>query len=615
MILGTAGHIDHGKTALVRALTGVDTDRLPEEKRRGITIDLGFAPLDLGDLGTLGIVDVPGHEGFVRTMLAGASGVDLAMLVVAADEGIMPQTREHLEILSLLNIPRGVVAVTKCDIADPEWRELVVEEIASLLKGTFLDGAPIVQVSATTGEGIDELKAAIRTVAGMQTQQRSPDDLFRMPVDRVFTVRGTGTVVTGTVWSGTVARDSTVLIQPSGKVARVRAIQTHGIAEAHALPGTRVALALAGCDLDDVGRGSVIVNEPAWLPTREMDVRLELNAPDFEPTPRTRVRLHIGTSETTARLSRLSVATNGAVLARLILEEPVVARGGDHFVIRLPSPARTIGGGVVIDPSPPRKKASGPNGAGLSDRKENRFSNILGNAGLAGVSLAHLPVRSGLPIGEVKVELARIGAVVLEGQVWGSGIPDELEQFIEHFLARTVANHPLEPGVSLQTIRAAAQAPPEVMDLALSRLVRKGRIDQEGALVRPAGWASSLTEQDKVHSDGILAELEATPQEPPSVGELEVKFGQSTLALLRWLEREGRVERVADDRYYSRPAVEAAVAKLRSHLEPNRVYSPAELREVLGVSRKYLIPFLEYCDRRHVTERSLQGRAVKPFSG
>src|SRR5512138_3241943 len=251
MILGTAGHIDHGKTALVHALTGVDTDRLPEEKRRGITIELGFAPLRLADGTIVGVVDVPGHEGFVRTMLAGATGVDLALLVVAADEGVMPQTREHLAILQLLGVTRGIVALTKCDLVDDEWRELVVEDLRALLADTPLAGAPIVPTSSTTGEGTAELRAAIAEAA-RDVPARAADDLFRMPVDRAFTIKGTGTVVTGTVWSGRLTRDATVRVLPADRSVRVRGIQTHGDQVEIAEPGHRTAIALAGIDVADV---------------------------------------------------------------------------------------------------------------------------------------------------------------------------------------------------------------------------------------------------------------------------------------------------------------------------------------------------------------------------
>jgi selenocysteine-specific elongation factor len=614
VILGTAGHIDHGKTALVRALTGVDTDRLPEEKRRGITIDLGFAPLDLDDVGTVGIVDVPGHENFVRTMLAGASGIDLAMLVVAADEGVMPQTREHLEILSLLRIPRGVIALTKCDLVDAEWRQLVAEDVTALCAGTPLDGAEVVFVSSVTGEGIDQLKRAISSAARQSRRERSRDDLFRMPVDRAFTIKGTGTVVTGTIWSGTIHRDSTVRIEPGGKSFRARGIQSHGRDEVTASPGTRTAIALANCDLSDVTRGSVVVAEAAWIPSNELDVSLTFLDPAYNPHPRSRVRVHVGTGESGARFSRLRTDSSGMILARLVLEDPLVARGGDRFVIRIPSPARTIGGGEIFDPYPPRRIKKAEAKIDAVGASGDRLATLLDLAGNEGVEFSVLPVRTGLNPGAVRNAVEAASGVSLNGTVWSEGTVERLERFAESFIAIEMANHPLEAGVSLQTLRAAAKAPAGVMDIALDRLIKKGRVDLNGSMARPSGWVSKLGEREQTLSDAILHEICIHAVEPPSVSELEAKFGGSTSALLRRLEREGDVERVADDRYYGRDAVAGMVETLRESLEPGRVYSPSELKEVLRVSRKYLIPFLEFCDRKGVTERRDQGRAVRPAS-
>lgn len=611
MILGTAGHIDHGKTALVRALTGVDTDRLPEEKRRGITIDLGFAPLELDGVGTVGIVDVPGHENFVRTMLAGASGIDLAMLVVAADEGVMPQTREHLEILSLLRIPHGVIALTKCDLVDTEWRQLVAEDVVALCAGTPLENADVVFVSSVTGEGIEQLKLAISSAARESRRERSRDDLFRMPVDRAFTIKGTGTVVTGTIWSGTIQRDSTVRIQPGGKSFRVRGIQSHGRDEETAHPGTRTAIALANCDLSDVMRGSVVVSETAWVPSDELDVSVTFVDPDYKPTPRSRVRVHVGTGETGARFSRLRTDSSGKIIARLVLEDPLVARGGDRFVIRIPSPARTIGGGEILDPYPPRRAKKADPRIESGEAQGDRLATLLDLAGNTGVEMSVLPIRTGIDPAALRDAVHTASAVSVNGTVWSEGTVDRLERFAESFIAIEMANHPLEAGVSLQTLRAAAKAPAGVMDVALDRLVKKGRAELNGSTARPCGWVSRLGEREQTLSDAILHEICIHAVEPPSVSELEARFGGSTSALLRRLEREGDVERVADDRYYGREAVAGMVEALRTSLQPGRVYSPSELKEVLGVSRKYLIPFLEFCDRKGVTERRDQGRAVR----
>ncbi len=605
MILGTAGHIDHGKTALVKALTGVDADRLPEEKRRGITIDLGFAPLELDGFGTIGIVDVPGHEGFVRTMLAGASGIDLAMLVVAADEGVMPQTVEHLEILSLLQIPRGIIALTKCDLVDDDWRALVRDDVRALCANSPLANAELIEVSAVTGEKIDDLKAAIRRAAGGVTRDRS-NDLFRLPVDRVFTIKGTGTVVTGTLWSGSIRKDETVRIEPGGKTARIRAVQSYGHTVDMAQPGTRTALALAGVDVDEISRGSTIVRDAAWHPTPELDVVLTITDRDLELSTRSRVRVHIGTSDVGARLSKLKADADGKIHARLILDEAVVARGRDRFVIRLPSPARTVGGGEVIDPFPPRSKTASRGGP-----LEERLSTILEKAGATGVSLSEIPIRVGIPPARVDELIRAVNASVIGNVAVVHDAVSELENFLESYAAIYTANHPLEAGVSLQTLRAAAQADAGVIQYALGRLEKKGRIELDASLVRPSGWTSKLGERDRMVSDSILHDICTGVYEPPSVSELEAKFGSNTGALLRRLEREGEIERVSDDRYYGREPLARMVEMLRTTLVPGRTYTPVELKEVLGVSRKYLIPFLEFCDRKGITERGTEGRQVR----
>ncbi len=341
-VIGTAGHIDHGKTALVKALTGVDTDRWEEEKRRGITIDLGFAPLPLGDGLQASVVDVPGHEGFVRNMLAGATGIDVALLVIAADEGIMPQTEEHLAIVELLGVRRGIPVITKRDLVDGEWLELVHSEVSTRLARSRIGWERAVAVSALRGEGLDELRAALRRIAA-DLIERPADDLFRLPIDRVFAVAGAGTVVTGSTWSGTVAVGDAVRLLPLGREARVRSIEVHGEAAAQAVPGRRTALALVGVDKAELARGDVAVTGPAWGVTALLDVAVELLPGARKPlASRTRVRVHLGTAEVLARAVQtraISPGTRGN--ARLLLEAPLVARGGDRFVLRSFSPVTT----------------------------------------------------------------------------------------------------------------------------------------------------------------------------------------------------------------------------------------------------------------------------------
>ncbi len=618
MILGTAGHIDHGKTALVRALTGVDTDRLPEEKKRGITIDLGFAPLQVDEVGTIGIVDVPGHEAFVRTMLAGASGIDIALLVIAADEGVMPQTREHLEILSLLGVTRGVIALTKRDLVDAEWLALQLDDVSALVADTPLASASVVPVSAKTGEGIDNLRRAIGGVARQVPMRRESDDLFRMPVDRAFTVKGTGTVVTGTVWSGEIKRDAHVIIRPGSRVVRVRGVEHHGQAANGARAGERTALALVGVEVDDVPRGSVVVSDPGWRETNEIEAMIRVNATDLRLTSRTRLHVHLGTSESTGRLSGLpdGTATRQVVdhRVRIHLVAPILARAGDRFVLRLPSPARTIGGGVVIDPYPDSRKIA------RRSRQPNRtdhtaasstLASIIERAGAAGVELSALPIRTGLTPGEVVRQLALIGAMTSGTVVVSENSISDVSRRIEAAVIAEIANHSLDPGVSLQGVRSSVGAPASVVEIALGRLVEAGRLEVSGSLVRPAGWKPQLGEREGAVSEAILQGICKHPFEPPSVAELSQTFGISTVPLLRKLERDGLIERVSEDRYYSAGAVRGMVELMTSKLERGRAYSPGELRGVLGVSRKYLIPFLEFCDRRGITERKQDGRWMR----
>src|SRR5437660_1453689 len=359
VVVGTAGHIDHGKTSLVKALTGTDTDRLPEEKARGITIDLGFAFLEEPDGLTIEVVDVPGHERFVKNMVAGVGGIDLAMLVIAADESVMPQTREHLAICSLLHIRTGLVVLTKIDMVEPDWIELVRDDVATLVRGTFLEGAPVVPVSAKTGAGLDELRATLRRLAET-VPARGTDQLPRLPIDRVFTIKGFGTVVTGTLAAGTLGVDDRVEVFPRGLVAKVRGLQAHGHAVERAVAGQRTAVNLQGLERAAVERGDVIGHAGTLSATTLVDVVLEILADAARPLKsRDRVRLHAGTSEIMARallLDGAELAPGARGFARLRLEAPLVALAGDRFVIRSYSPIVTIGGGTLLDTDPPRLK-------------------------------------------------------------------------------------------------------------------------------------------------------------------------------------------------------------------------------------------------------------------
>ncbi|MDB4907586.1 MAG: selenocysteine-specific translation elongation factor [Gemmatimonadetes bacterium] len=608
MIIGTAGHIDHGKTTLVRALTGVDTDRLPEEKRRGITIDLGFAPLDL-PVGRVGVVDVPGHEAFVRTMLAGATGIDAALLVIAADEGIMPQTREHLAILGLLGVHGGVVALTKCDTVDAEWRALVEEDVRAALKGTSLASAAIVHTSAPTGEGIDALRDALDVVL-RALPTRDAGDMFRLPVDRAFTVRGTGTVVTGTVWTGSVERDDSVRVFLPGVeapiVTRVRGVQAHGEAASRANPGARVALSLANVEVQQLSRGATVIAGAEWVAssTWRADVALLEAAPTLGP--RTRVRLHLGTAEVGARL----VVAEGALAAgtrrsaRVVLDAPLGARAGDRFVLRLASPVMTIGGGVVTDPVSPRRAKPLPLGAGESER----LLELVRDGARNGLAVTELRQRLGVKAGSEAH--GGPGLELVNGRLFQAGLLVQLQNELVRAVEGRHAASPLEPGAPLQELRGSLGASPSLVDEVARRAVGAGRLELEGSLVRVAGWAPRLSSDHESALARILARLESGGAEPPSVDELSVESpGVPVRDLLRLLERRGEAVQVEADRYYTPTHLESLVNRLRSALADGAVHAPGEIREALGLSRKFLIPFLEHCDRRGLTHRTDTGRS------
>jgi selenocysteine-specific elongation factor len=605
VILGTAGHIDHGKTTLVRALTGVDTDRLPEEKRRGITIELGFAPLALDGVGTLGVVDVPGHEAFVRTMVAGATGIDLALVVVAADEGVMPQTREHLAILELLGVRRGVIALTKADLVDDEWLALVEEDVRGVTASTLPD-APIVVTSAETGRGIAELRAVLANMT-RSVPARGDDDLFRMPVDRAFTIKGTGTVVTGTVWSGRLTRDEIIRILPSNHSARVRGIQGHGTQLDVATAGGRTAVALAGVDVADVPRGSTIVTDRDWRATTfaRADVTLVPDL-DVDVRPRTWFRFHVGTAEVGARVVARAIDPSKPFAARLVLDEPVVLRAGDRFVLRTSAPLNTIGGGVITDPYAPKRAR--PWQPRLS--VQERFAHLLDEPGADGIDIATLPVRLGLSPAATRELIAGTSgdAVVVGSLVVGSARLAAVQTHLVAVVSAYHTAHPLEPGISTQLLRSQLRGSAEIVDAALQAEVAARRIASGGGVVFSSGWAPKLDAVTSALSNSILARLHAAGPEPPNIEELASELGCDPSPVLRFLERQGDVVQIEQTRYYATDDLRLVVDRLRIAMAGGVELGPSELREKLGLSRKFLIPLLEYCDRVGYTNRNAGGR-------
>jgi selenocysteine-specific elongation factor len=616
-VIGTAGHIDHGKTALVKALTGVDTDRWEEEKRRGITIDLGFAPLPLGDGTEASVVDVPGHEGFVRNMLAGATGIDVALLVIAADEGLMPQTEEHLAIVELLGVRRGIPVITKRDLVDAEWLELVRGEVEARLASSRVGWDRAVATSTVSGEGLDELRAALRRAAA-DLIERPADDLFRLPIDRVFAVAGAGTVVTGSTWSGTVAVGEGVRLLPLDREVRVRSIEVHGQGASRAVPGRRTALALVGVDKSELARGHVAVTGSGWRATSLLDAVVELLPAARKPiASRTRVRVHLGTAEVLARLVQTgAIAPGGQGPARLMLETPLVARGGDRFVLRSFSPVTTIGGGTVLDPFPARGTRRRRLALGASQTAVERLSLLAREAGLSGLARDSLAVRLGVPPARVTAVIAEAGEQLLvlpEAVTLREAVGAEALRLAE-VLRRHHEEHPLDPGMSLQALRAAvrAPAPPSaVTDAIVQHAVGAGLLTVAGSVAHLPGWRPALDARASDARNKLADRLSAARWQIPTVSELEREFpGAPVRALLSHLARDGTAESIDPERYAAKPALAEFRAALEAVLAELGSATPAELRDRFGLTRKYLIPLLEWADRRGVTRRDGDARVL-----
>ncbi|NIR43173.1 MAG: selenocysteine-specific translation elongation factor [Gemmatimonadetes bacterium] len=627
VILGTAGHVDHGKTALVEALTGVNTDRWEEERERGITIDLGFArfPSDEPDL-EISVVDVPGHEDFVKNMLAGATGIDLLLLVVAADEGPMPQTREHLWIARLLGVRRGVVAITKSDLVEPDWCGLVAESVREELQTVFgpVDW-PLVVASAVTGEGVTELKAAI-DAAARAVEAREEHDLFRLPVDRSFSVRGVGTVVTGTVWSGHVDVGRELRVLPGATAARVRGIQIHGAEAERAHAGQRAALALASIDRDEVERGRLLVSDPVWRATRQLDARIHTLAGSPWPIRHwQRVRFHLGTAEVLARVvlpQGVTLRPGEGGIAQLRLEGPVVARAGDRFVLRFYSPVTTIGGGVVIDPWARRRgRAALAAAAAEENLVELDPGERVGRAVArqeTGASAEELAVLAGLRPGRVDEALsglATAGAVREVGGRWYS--KEALEAVRRRVLDVLDSEHRRDSGargVSLEALRGAAGPGGPLVDDVLADLEAAGAVRVEGSVAARAGHVPTLDPEDRALADDAVARLQRDHLAPPGLKELaaELRVAPSDLLrVLKFLAERGVLVAVTPDLYYHVDAFDEVRNRVREALEGGRPGRPSELREALGVSRKYLIPLLEYLDAAGFTRRTPAGRVLR----
>ena len=615
VVVGTAGHIDHGKSSLVQALTGTDPDRLQEEKARGITIDLGFAHTTEADT-VLSFVDVPGHERFVKNMLAGVGGMDLVMLHVAADESVMPQTREHFDICRLLRVPAGLVVLTKSDLVDEDMLDVVRLEVQDLVAGSFLADAPVLAVSARTGQGIASLRQVLARLASASLA-RPVDGLPRLPIDRVFSVRGFGTVVTGTLVSGHLAVDDELVLQPSAARVKVRGLQVHGQAERHAIAGQRVAVNLTGIEVGEITRGETLTGPEAVTVTRRVDVALEL----LESAPLlrhgARVRFHQGTRELHARVAlpeaRLEAGASG--VARIHLEAPAVLVRGDRFILRGASPVVTLGGGAVLDPSPPRRgvrtAAASARFARLAGNRDDVVAMMVDEASLRGLPVVHLGSRAALDSAERRAVLdgcERTGAIACIGDVL---VGRETLAAAERQVLATVRQyhmaHPLEEGIPREELRERlfSTAAAGVFEHVIAALVRGGQIVARDR-VALRGHTLALTDEEAAVRDTMVRVLGDTGLAPPDGAELASRLGARTEVIDRvanLLVRQKVLARVGDLLFHR-----TALQRLKEEVQALKQQTTdridvATFKERYQVSRKYAIPLLEFLDRERITRR------------
>ena len=615
-VIGTAGHVDHGKSTLIRALTGIDPDRLREERERGMTIDLGFAWLTLPDGTDVGIVDVPGHQDFIRNMLAGIGGIDAVVLVVAADESVMPQTREHLAILSLLGIERGVIALTKRDLVDADWAALVRDEVRAAVSGSPLADAPLVEVSAQTGAGLPELVTRVAEVLGAAPVRR---DLGRprLPVDRVFTMAGFGTVVTGTLLDGALAVGDEVELVPSGRRARIRGLQSHKRSLETARPGSRVAANLTGVDKDELARGMVAVRPGTLAPTSIVSVRLALLDGASGPLAHDDlVRVHAGTAEAMARVSVLegaAVARGASGWVQLRLAAPLALAVGDRVVVRRPSPSETLGGGVIADVTGRRARRRAESVADL----ERRSAPTPAARALAALDEPRTPQevaeRAGLGAAERDAALAALvasGEAVRLGDAYLSQAAAEaLAARVERALALAHGSTPLRAGAPREEVRAAVGLPAKRWNALLDRLVSAGRVSVRGAALALPSHRVRLGPEDEARWARARAALAAAPLQPPSPAELESTYGLGREVIAALAER-GDLVRLGTDAAFLPDAVRRFGEAVFTELASARSITVARARDLTGSSRRHVLPLLGLLDDLGITRRSGDDRIL-----
>lgn len=623
IILGTAGHIDHGKTSLIKAITGTDTDRLKEEKERGITIELGFASLELPSGQHIGIVDVPGHEKFVKNMVAGATGIDIVVMVIAADEGVMPQTREHLEICSLLGIKYGFVVLNKVDLVDEEWLELVKEDTADFFKGTFLEDAPKIPVSAITGQGIPEFLKILDDLSS-KIPEHSTSGLFRLPVDRVFSMKGFGTVITGTLVSGHVSVGDTVMIYPSMNSSNVRGIQVHNQSVKTAKSGMRTAINFQGLEKASISRGDILGKPEELKPSYMVDVSLNFLAGNKKPMKnRTRIRFHTGTSETPgiiALLEKDEITPGETSVVQIRLDSPVTVVRDDRFIIRSYSPIRTIGGGQILNPIPKKHKGfsieviTALNDL-IGDSAEEIIEYYVDQSGHKGVDYSDLRIMTNLP----DKQLQNIISGLLSKRILictdkdkriyihqnnFEKIKNEILQTLKHYHKA----NPLKIGMSREELKTKFPLimGSKLFNLIINHLKKEGETVSEDDTVRLSGHSVSLGVDQAELKKKIHEIYKKSGLKPPYFrdipGQLKID-SQSAKDVLMLLVKENIIIKAKDDLYFDREAVNILQKKLVNFLEINTEMTTPQFKDIAGVSRKYLIPLIEYFDSTNLTIR------------
>ncbi len=618
VVVGTAGHIDHGKSALVKALTGTDPDRLEEEKRRGMTIDLGFAHLDLPSGRRVGIVDVPGHERLIKNMLAGATGIDLVLLVIAADEGVMPQTREHLDILRFLPVRRGIVVLNKIDLVqDPDWLILVKDDVKALTLGTFLEGAPVAEVSAKTGQGVPELIHTMDRILDV-APAREINAPARLPVDRAFVMTGFGTVVTGTLWSGRMVPGEVLELLPQGTPVRVRGIQVHGQEAQEALAGSRVALNLVGVEKEEVRRGDVLCVPRTFQPTTLIDVRVRLLPTAPPQTHLARVRLYIGADEAIGRLMLLDrprLKPADEAVGQIRLEKPIVAAAKDPIVLRRYSPMVTIGGGEVITPHPPKRRRNPASvleieqasTAGLDDRVEA----VLREVGKAGTTAEELMRRLAVAKVQADEALAGLNAVARVIQIRGRLFHASTGEAIAAAVGQAITDHhrtiPWRLGMPKEELKAKTfgTGDDRLYAHVLDRLVRENVVEEAGGFIRRPGYTPAVEPEEAKIREQIVAGLRSGRFAPPSREELakQVANAKTFDRMFQSLLDEGAVVEVAPGIFFHTDVLEEIKQIVAAHIAANGSITVAALRDRLGTSRKFSLTVLEYLDTMKVTRR------------